>query len=350
MIFYNRLFTLALCCGLTLSPAFAHANVFKHPESPVSKGISLSECACSLGLNNNNATSPEILKIRKRIFSFNDTERPRGDRANIATPIFAYTPPSAETETGEMTSVDDESMSPDEDVSCNDENTRSYHTSGEVWNIYTGYNSANLADNLSFETVAVDLDTRTISSDSADLVIISDDGGSYLVMVDGKTIITAFEDDYGVIGTHGANKPEGVLDNDRNTLAIHGGTFVATGGANSTPIESASTQNTVSLGNANPCLLIDKDDFGNRAISYKIPETVAAPHFGSPEFDTRVSNTIYQDGEIGSYSELFNGLYLDPTTHSNGSEVNNFKTTSTVTLLGASDTFRQQPQKRGSMS
>jgi hypothetical protein len=150
----------------------------------------------------------------------------------------------------------------------------------------------------------------------------------------------------GVIVAHGGSSPEGGMDNDQNTFAVNGGTFVALGGANSTPTASASTQNTVSLGSIDEGLLTVKDSSGNIAIAYEMPETATEVLVTSPDFETGVSYTVYQDGEIGSYSDVFNGLYLDPASHSNGSEVDSFTITSTVTSLdGGASSGPQNPKK-----
>jgi hypothetical protein len=137
----------------------------------------------------------------------------------------------------------------------------------------------------------------------------------------------------GVIVAHGTGAPEGGVDNDQNTFSVNGGIFVALGGSNSTPTESASTQNTVSLGSVNEGLLTVKDSTGNVAFAYAMPETASAVLVSSPDFETGVSYTLYQGGSIGGYSEIFNGLYLDPVSHSNGTEGSSFTITSTLTEL-----------------
>jgi hypothetical protein len=123
------------------------------------------------------------------------------------------------------------------------------------------------------------------------------------------------------------------MDNDQYTFAVTGGTFVAFGGHNSTPTASATTQNTVSLGSINSGLLTVKDSSGNIAIAYDMPETAQSVLVSSPDFQTGTTYSIYKDGEIGSYSENFNGLYLDPASHTNGSESDSFTIDSTVTEL-----------------
>jgi hypothetical protein len=154
--------------------------------------------------------------------------------------------------------------------------------------------------------------------------------------IDGNADMTIND---GVIVAHGGGVPEGGMDNDQNTFSVNGGTFVALGGRNSTPTEAETTQNTVSLGSINEGLLTVKDNSGNIAIAYEMPESATAVLVGSPDFETGVSYSIYQGGEIGSYSEKFNGLYLDPESHSNGTEVDGFIITSTVTSLDGSGEY-----------
>jgi hypothetical protein len=157
--------------------------------------------------------------------------------------------------------------------------------------------------------------------------------------IDGNSNLTIND---GVIVAHGGNVPEGGMDNDHNTFSVNGGIFVALGGSNSTPTASATTQNTVSLGGISAGLLTVKDNSGNIAIAYEMPETVSAVLVTSPDFESGGSYTIYQGGQLGSYSENFNGLYLDPASHSNGSEVNSFTISSTVTTLGGGNTTGPQ--------
>ncbi len=138
----------------------------------------------------------------------------------------------------------------------------------------------------------------------------------------------------GVIVAHGAGVPEGGMDNDQYTFSITGGLFVALGGSNSTPTTSATTQNTVSIGAISAGLLTIKDSSENIAIAFDMPEAASSVLVGGPDFITGVSYAIYQGGSIGSYSEIFNGLYLDPASLSDGTEVESFTISSTVTQLG----------------
>jgi hypothetical protein len=158
--------------------------------------------------------------------------------------------------------------------------------------------------------------------------------------VDGNASMTI---NGGVIVAHDAGVPEGGLDNDQNTFAVNGGTFVALGGRNSTSIASATTQNTVSLGNVIEGLLTVRDNAGNIAIAYEMPETVTALLVSSPDFKTGVSYSFYQGGDIGSYSKNLNGFLPRSGLHSNGTEVDTFTITSTVTLLDGGDTGPQPP-------
>jgi hypothetical protein len=149
----------------------------------------------------------------------------------------------------------------------------------------------------------------------------------------------------GVIVAHGAGVPEGGLDNDQSTFAVTGGIFVAFGGRNSTPTTSATTQNSVALGSISSGLLTVKDNSGNIAIAYEMPES-GSVLVTSPDFQTGTTYSIYNGGQIGSYSENFNGLYLDPESHSNGSEGESFTISSTVTNLGNDSDFNPGPPGR----
>ncbi|MGD8910214.1 MAG: carbohydrate-binding domain-containing protein, partial [Chromatiales bacterium] len=103
-----------------------------------------------------------------------------------------------ETTTDEDSVTDDEETS-EEDTSDDDEDTDSDDSTVNEWNIDTGYNSGDLIENYTFETIAIDLDSQTVSSTSEDFIVESSDDGTYLVTLDGETVITISEDDYGML-------------------------------------------------------------------------------------------------------------------------------------------------------
>jgi hypothetical protein len=151
----------------------------------------------------------------------------------------------------------------------------------------------------------------------------------------------------GVIVAHGAGMPEGGMDNDIFTFTVTGGTFVALGGRNSVPTESVTTQNSVSLGSIESGLLTLKDSSGNIAIAYEMPEAAQSVLVSSADFETGIDYSIYHGGQIGSYSEIFEGLYLDPESHSDGTEEESFTIETTVTDLdGSSNPFPPFPPNK----
>jgi hypothetical protein len=148
--------------------------------------------------------------------------------------------------------------------------------------------------------------------------------------IDSNGILTITD---GVIVADGAGGAEGGMDNDNYTFTVTGGLFVAIGGRNSTPTRSATTQNVVSLRNISSGLLAIEDSSGNVAFAYTMPESASAVLLSSPDLEDSTTYTIYNGGTIGSYSELFNGLYKTPSAHSGGSSQGSFSISSTVTSL-----------------
>jgi hypothetical protein len=137
----------------------------------------------------------------------------------------------------------------------------------------------------------------------------------------------------GVIVANGAGGAEGGLDNDNYTFTVTGGLFVGIGGRNSTPTQSVTTQNTVSLSGISSGLLAIKDSGGNVAFAYSMPKSASAVLLSGPDLITGTSYTVMQGGSVSGYSEEFNGLYVSPTAHTNGSSVSSFTISSTVTTV-----------------
>jgi hypothetical protein len=148
--------------------------------------------------------------------------------------------------------------------------------------------------------------------------------------IDSNGILTISD---GVIVANGAGAAEGGLDNDQNTFTVSGGLFVGIGGRNSSPTQSVTTQNVVSMRSVSSGLLSIKDSSGNVAFAYEMPESCDAVLLSSPDLQTGTSYTVYSDGSISSYSELFNGLYITPSSHSGGRSGSSFRISSSVTSL-----------------
>lgn len=149
------------------------------------------------------------------------------------------------------------------------------------------------------------------------------DSNGYLTISGGYTVAV------------GASAPEGAFDNDQNTFAVTGGVFVGTGGSNSTPTTSATTQNTLVVNTgvtAGQWTL--RDSSGNAVFSYLVPATAQAMVLSSPKIATSGSYTIVTGGTLGSVGETFNGLAIEPTTHTGGTSGSSVSISSTVTSIG----------------
>ena len=122
-----------------------------------------------------------------------------GGGGSTATSDETETATDDETTTDEDSGTgDDEDTSDDEGTSDDEEDTGSEDSAVEVWNIDTGYNSADLEENYTFEAIVINLDTQAVSSLSSDFVVVTDDDGSYNVTLDGETVVTVSEDVYGI--------------------------------------------------------------------------------------------------------------------------------------------------------
>ena len=169
--------------------------------------------------------------------------------------------------------------------------------------------------------------------------------GTSLIINDGYIYAVASDNDAidsngtltingGIIVANGAGNAEGGLDCDENTFTITGGTFIGFGGRNSSPTSSVTTQNTVSLSSITSGLLVIKDSSGNVAFAYTMPESASDVLLSSADLETDTTYTVYKGGSIGSYSELFHGLYLDPNSYTSGSSTgSSFTISSTVTTV-----------------
>lgn len=138
----------------------------------------------------------------------------------------------------------------------------------------------------------------------------------------------------GMVVADGASGAEGGFDCDSNTFTVTGGTFIGIGGRNSSVTKSASTQNTVALGNVSAGLLVIKDAAGNIAFAYTMPETSGAVLLSSSALKTGTSYTVYRGGSIGSHTTLFNGLYIGGSSYSGSTSTgSSFTISSTVTTI-----------------
>ncbi|WP_326542857.1 carbohydrate-binding domain-containing protein [Pseudorhodoferax sp.] len=137
----------------------------------------------------------------------------------------------------------------------------------------------------------------------------------------------------GIVVAEGAGRPEGALDADNATVAITGGLVVGIGGHNSTVTASASTQNSVSLRDVAAGLLVLRDDNGNAAFAYTLPRAASAMVLSSPLLTTGTRYTVVSAGTLGAVGELFEGLAINPSTHSGGTAGTSFTLSGRVTGL-----------------
>ncbi|MDO4903996.1 MAG: carbohydrate-binding domain-containing protein [Lautropia sp.] len=145
----------------------------------------------------------------------------------------------------------------------------------------------------------------------------------------------------------GSSVPEGAFDNDRNTFAITGGVLVGIGGTNSSPTTSATTQNSIAVGgNLTAGLWTLRDASGNAAFSFRLPIAAQSMVLSSPKLTSGTTYTVVTGGTLGTVSEDFNGLAVEPTTHTGGTTGDSLTITQTVSTLG---NFMQGPGGGGMM-
>jgi hypothetical protein len=137
----------------------------------------------------------------------------------------------------------------------------------------------------------------------------------------------------GIVVADGAAGAEGGLDCDNNRFAVTGGVFVGIGGRNSSVTASASTQNTVSARNVAAGLWVLRDAAGNAAFAFTVPRASTAMLVGSPLISTGTRYTVVTGGTLGSVGSSFNGLAINPTTHSGGTAGTSFTVAGVVTAL-----------------
>lgn len=137
----------------------------------------------------------------------------------------------------------------------------------------------------------------------------------------------------GIVVADGASGAEGGLDCDNNTFTVTGGVFVGIGGRNSSVTPSVTTQNTVSLRNAQAALLVLRDASGNAVFTFTVPEASAGVLLSSPLIRTGGSYTVVTGGTLGPVGEDWHGLAVNPSTHSGGTAGSSFTVSKTVTAL-----------------
>ncbi len=121
----------------------------------------------------------------------------------------------------------------------------------------------------------------------------------------------------GLILAFGAQMPEGGADCDMNEIKITGGTLIATGGTNSAPSESESSQISVLLGSASKGDMIGiLDSDGNTVFAFEAPGNYSNMLLSTATITSGQDYTVYTEGTItgDSYHGYYeNGSYTGGT-------------------------------------
>lgn len=119
----------------------------------------------------------------------------------------------------------------------------------------------------------------------------------------------------GLTIANGASTPEGGIDCDNNTFKLTGGVLIATGGNNSSPTTSSTTQRYATFTSSANTSVCVKNSSGDIVLLYKMPSTGTSVLFSAPELTT--GSSLLTGGTI-SGGTTFNG-YTTGGTYSGGS-------------------------------
>jgi len=184
-----------------------------------------------------------------------------------------------------------------------------------------------------------------VVNDGTITIVVSDDGlnaTNDITINGGQLYINATADaidsngtlnfNGGVTVALGGNVPEGGLDCDMCTIALNGGTVVATGGANSTPSNS-SAQRVAVLGTrpTGTVIHIVRSD-GTDVLTFAVSKAYQSMIFTSATLLANKTHTVYTGGTVSGGTN-FHGLYTG-ATYSGGSVWATFTTNSVVTTVG----------------
>ena len=117
----------------------------------------------------------------------------------------------------------------------------------------------------------------------------------------------------GLVLAFGAQQPEGGIDCDANEIQITGGTLIATGGTNSSPSETESSQVSVLLGRASKGDTIGiQDSGGNTVFAFEVPKEYSNMLLSVGTITSNQDYTVYIGGTItgeGYHGYYVNGIY-----------------------------------------
>ena len=136
----------------------------------------------------------------------------------------------------------------------------------------------------------------------------------------------------GLILAFGAQMPEGGADCDMNEIKITGGTLIATGGTNSAPSESESSQISVLLGSASKGDMIGiLDSDGNTVFAFEAPGNYSNMLLSTATITSDQDYTVYTGGNITGDS--YHGYY-ENGSYTGGKESISFTTDGMVISAG----------------
>lgn len=136
----------------------------------------------------------------------------------------------------------------------------------------------------------------------------------------------------GLILAFGAQMPEGGADCDMNEIKITGGTLIATGGTNSAPSESESSQTSVLLGSASKGDKIGiLDSAGNTVFAFETPSNYSNMLLSTATITSNQDYTVYTGGTISGDS--YHGYY-ENGSYTGGTESISFTTDGMVISAG----------------
>ncbi|MBU5472971.1 carbohydrate-binding domain-containing protein [Roseburia sp. MSJ-14] len=136
----------------------------------------------------------------------------------------------------------------------------------------------------------------------------------------------------GLILAFGAQMPEGGADCDMNEIKITGGTLIATGGTNSAPSESESSQISVLLGSASKGDMIGiLDSDGNTVFAFEAPGNYSNMLLSTATITSGQDYTVYTEGTITGDS--YHGYY-ENGSYTGGTESISFTTDGMVISAG----------------
>lgn len=162
------------------------------------------------------------------------------------------------------------------------------------------------------------------------------DGIMYAEMSAGDAIDSngTIEINGGLVLAFGAQMPEGGIDCDMNEIVINGGTVIGTGGTNSSPSETESSQVSVLLGDASQGDTIGiLDSAGNTVFAFEVSKAYSNMLLSVETITSGQEYAVYTGGTINGDS--YHGYYQNGT-YEGGTESISFTADSMVVNVGGS--------------